>query len=125
MQANSTAEMALASVKDSSEAQQRNLIGTLEHKLTAIERQLNDLSSRLICVYELVSSKVIIKEFYTTAEVARLLNRRPYTVREWCRHGRVHAVKTHAGRGEDEEWRINHEELMRIQNEGLLPLCKY
>lgn len=89
-----------------------------------LEDRLQDLARQLGRVYELVAAKVVVKELYTTAEVAHLLNRRPYTVREWCRHGRIHAVKTHAGRGEEEEWRIGHEELTRIQNEGLLPLPK-
>jgi hypothetical protein len=47
------------------------------------------------------------KEFYTTVEVASLLGRRPFTVREWCRNGRVHAEKTHSGRGAEAEWRIS------------------
>lgn len=65
-----------------------------------------------------------VKECYTTAEAARLLGKRPYTVREWCRLKRVRAEKTWAGRGQDDEWRISHEELLRIQNEGLLSLEK-
>jgi hypothetical protein len=70
------------------------------------------------------AAQPIAKEFYSTQEVAKLLGKRPYTVREWCRLGRVHAEKTHAGRGLDEEWRVSHVELTRIQNEGLLPVAK-
>ncbi|MBX9583978.1 MAG: helix-turn-helix domain-containing protein [Gemmataceae bacterium] len=61
------------------------------------------------------------KEFYTTAEAAAILGRRPFTVREWCRHGRVNAVKADCGRGATEEWRISRAELDRIRNDGLLP----
>jgi len=100
-------------------------VPALVSKLAHIEGQLAVLSQQLCRVYELVAAKVVVKEFYSTTEAAQMLNRRPYTVREWCRHGRVNAVKTHAGRGEDEEWRISHEELTRIQNQGLLPLSKY
>ena len=60
------------------------------------------------------------KQYYTTAEVARLLGKKPYTVREWCRLERVHVQKIESGRGVDNEWRISYEELVRIQNEGLL-----
>jgi hypothetical protein len=62
------------------------------------------------------------KEFFTTGEVAKLLGKRPFTVREWCRLGRVHAEKTHAGRGAEPEWRISQLEIKRIQEEGLLPI---
>ncbi|QEG01546.1 Helix-turn-helix domain protein [Stieleria maiorica] len=62
------------------------------------------------------------KEYYSTAEVAQILNRAEFTVREWCRHGRVWAEKRGTGRGLSKEWMISREELERIENEGLLPI---
>jgi excisionase family DNA binding protein len=63
-----------------------------------------------------------VKDWYTTDEVAELLGKAKFTVREWCRHGRVHARKQGTGRGRHQAWVIAHEELLRIQREGLLPL---
>jgi hypothetical protein len=65
------------------------------------------------------------KAWYSTAEAARALGRCPFTVREWCRMRRVHAEKRRCGRGRSQEWMIAHDELVRIQNEGLLPLLEY
>jgi hypothetical protein len=62
-----------------------------------------------------------IKDFYTTEEVAALLGKAEFTVREWCRGGRIHAGKRACGRGRSKEWMISHAELLRYQNEGLLP----
>ena len=62
------------------------------------------------------------QEYYSTAEVARILGKAEFTVREWCRLGRIWAEKRQCGRGNSKEWSISHEELTRIQNEGLLPL---
>lgn len=62
-----------------------------------------------------------IKEWYSTDEVAALVGKAPFTVREWCRLGRVRAEKRDCGRGNSREWMIGHEELQRIQNQGLLP----
>jgi hypothetical protein len=62
-----------------------------------------------------------VKEWYTTEEVALIVNKAPFTVREWCRHGRVHAAKRDCGRGRAKEWIISHEELSRLQTNGLLP----
>ena len=64
----------------------------------------------------------VAKECYTTAEVAKRLGRAEFTVREWCRLGRVWASKRECGRGTSKEWMISHDELTRIQNEGLLPI---
>jgi hypothetical protein len=62
-----------------------------------------------------------VKDFYTTAEIAEMLSRAEWTVREWCRLGRVNADKRPCGRGRSQEWIISHAELERIRNEGLLP----
>jgi hypothetical protein len=62
-----------------------------------------------------------VKDFYTTAEVAQMLHRAEWTVREWCRLGRVNGKKRACGRGASQEWIVSHEELQRIRNNGLLP----
>lgn len=65
------------------------------------------------------------REYYTTAEAAELLDRAEFTVREWCRNGRIVAIKTHGGRGNATEWRISHDEIESYRNEGLLPVSNY
>jgi hypothetical protein len=65
------------------------------------------------------------KEWYSTAEAARVLGKAEFTVREWCRNGRVHADKRKCGRGKSQEWIISRAELERVKNEGLLPVPKH
>jgi len=50
------------------------------------------------------------------------LGKAEFTVREWCRQGRVEAGKRPCGRGRSREWTVSHKELTRLRNEGLLPL---
>lgn len=71
--------------------------------------------TRIESLLEHLLEQRIAKEWYSTAEVAKTLNRAEYTVREWCREGRVSARKTQNGRG----WLIGHEELERLRNHGL------
>jgi hypothetical protein len=66
-----------------------------------------------------------VQDWYDTKTAAQILGKSAYSVREWCRLGRVHAEKRSCGRGTSKEWMISHEELMRIRAEGLLPLAKY
>jgi hypothetical protein len=61
-----------------------------------------------------------VKDWYTTDEVAKILGKAEYTVREWCRHGRVRAEKRNSGRGAFPAWVISHQELLRYRREGLL-----
>lgn len=86
----------------------------LIHRLERIEAILR----------ELVGQRMI-KEWYTTEEVAEILQKAPFTVREWCRQRRVKAAKRDCGRGNTREWVISHDELSRIRNEGLLPVDEY
>lgn len=85
-----------------------------EQVLERLER-IETLLDRLV-------SERKIKEWYSVAEVAQILGKAEFTVREWCRLGRVWASKRQCGRGNAKEWIISHEELTRIQNEGLLPI---
>ena len=78
---------------------------------------------RLIRIEEMLHSLVqqrTVKKFYSTAEVAEILGKAEFTIREHCRNSRIAARKA-SGRGEFGEWRISHEELTRLRNEGLLP----
>ncbi len=65
-----------------------------------------------------------IRDWYTTDEVAQILGKAEFTVREWCRQGRIHAEKKGSGRGKYQSWVVAHAELLRIQRAGLLPLVK-
>src|SRR5438105_14904784 len=80
-------------------------------------RRLDRLSETLESLVE----QRTVKHWYTTAEVARLLGKPEFTVREWCRLGRVEADKRPCGRGRSRDWIVSHDELTRIRNEGLLP----
>lgn len=73
-------------------------------------------------VRELLLRHKQIKEFYGTADAALYLEKAEFTVREWCRLGRINAQKRHSGRGRSTEWVISHAELLRIEKDGLLPL---
>jgi hypothetical protein len=62
-----------------------------------------------------------VQDWYDTKTAGDILGRSAYSVREWCRLGRVRAEKRSCGRGTSKEWMISHEELMRIKAQGLLP----
>jgi hypothetical protein len=86
--------------------------------------ELNDLTARLNRIeqaLDLLVQQRAIKEWYSTAEVAKILGKAEFTVREWCRLGRVRAEKKKCGRGVASEWIVSHTELTRVRNEGLLP----
>jgi Helix-turn-helix domain len=83
---------------------------TIDERLDRIEALLKSLAER-----------ERVKDFYTTDEIARLVGKREFTVREWARLGRIHAQKRRSGRGAFASWAISHQELLRYQREGLLP----
>jgi hypothetical protein len=84
---------------------------TLEERLEKIELLLLSLIER-----------ERIREFYSVEEFGRIVGRASFTVREWARHGRIHATKKESGRGAHAAWALSHTELLRFQKEGLLPL---
>jgi hypothetical protein len=85
-----------------------------------LEAVLDRLGRIEACLANLLEQRVA-KEFYSTAEVAAIVGRAEYSVREWCRQGRVAAQKNANGRG----WLISNDELIRIRNLGPDPIAKY
>jgi Helix-turn-helix domain len=83
-----------------------------------LEERLDDMNAKL----DLLVQQRTVKDWYTTAEFSKVVGRAEFTVREWCRNGRIHATKRACGRGPTQEWIIAHEELVRYQNHGLLPV---
>jgi hypothetical protein len=70
----------------------------------------------------LLAQKQTVKDWYATDEIARIVGKAEFTVREWCRMGRMHAEKRMSGRGAFPAWVVSHQEVLRYQREGLLPL---
>lgn len=84
------------------------------------DQQLHERLDRIEDLLRRLTQERVTQKFYSTADAAKLLGKADFTVREWCRQGRVHAEKRSCGRGNTQEWMISHEELLRIQAEGLL-----
>jgi hypothetical protein len=83
----------------------------------SVEERLERIESLLAALVE----REQVREWYTTGQAAQLLGKAEYTVREWCRTGRVNAAKKSSGRGAHASWTVSREELLRLQREGLLP----
>lgn len=85
------------------------------------ELQLAERLNRIEEALRLLLQQRVEQPYYSTADVAKVLGKAEFTVREWCRLGRIQAEKRPCGRGNSKEWMISHDELQRIQAEGLLP----
>ncbi|MGO8746707.1 MAG: helix-turn-helix domain-containing protein [Thermoguttaceae bacterium] len=86
------------------------LMQTLDGRLQRLEQSVANMA-------EMLQSRKPEKEWYTTAEVAELLGKKDYTIREkWCHRGRIKAEKDPAtGR-----WRIPGDEVQRLLKGGPL-----
>jgi hypothetical protein len=84
----------------------------------SLEERLEKIESMLV----LLVQRQTVKEWYSTDEFAQLVGKAEFTVREWCRLGRVKAEKRQTGRGPHAAWTICHEEYLRYQRDGLLAL---
>ena len=84
--------------------------------LSSIEKQLADILLRL----NQLEGKSAEKQWWSPEELAVSLHRKPFTVREWCRLGRIRAEKDKYSR----LWRVSDKESQRlIAGGGLQPNC--
>jgi hypothetical protein len=95
-----------------------------ESEVPEVVARLDRLDRKVEQLLDLLVKQRTVKEYYTTAEVAELTGRAEFTVREYCRLGRIQGQKRACGRGKHSAWIVAHAELIRFQNEGLLPLKK-
>ena len=86
------------------------------HRVDGVLEQLERIEHLL----QSLMDQRTVKDFYTTEEAAQILNRAEFTVREWCRNGRIRAEKRLSRRGKYLSWVISRGELLRYQREGLL-----
>jgi hypothetical protein len=96
----------------------RGLVAGLRNSAGTSSEQIAEMHALLV-------EQRSIKEWYSTSEVAEIVGKAEFTVREWCRHGRIRGEKRACGRGSSGEWVVSHEELTRYRNEGLRPLGKH
>ena len=83
---------------------------TIDERLERIEAILSTLVERQTVRY-----------WYSTEQFAQLAGKSEFTIREYCRLGRLKAEKRRSGRGAHPAWVISHAEWQRFQREGLLP----
>lgn len=102
------------SVADTHRKLTDDLVGCIEQVVGRLER----IESALVAL----TQQRPAKDWYGTQELAEILGKAEFTVREWCRLGRVRAQKRACGRGRTREWMVSHAELVRLQGEGLLPV---
>ena len=84
--------------------------------------EIGAILERLDRIEKLLVEQKTVKDWYTTEEFAERVGKAEFTVREWCRLGRIRAEKSKSGRGAHSAWVISQSEIKRIQREGLLPL---
>jgi hypothetical protein len=89
-----------------------------------VESEIIERLHRIESVLEQLAKREKAKEFYSTDEVAAILQKSRFTIREWCRLGRINATKRLSGRGLSRDWTISRVELLRLDREGLLPRGK-
>ncbi len=100
---------------------QRDSISSVLRTLLSIEERMSRFEKLVTELHQLAKETTPTKAWYTVKEVSDILGKAEFTVREWCRLGRVNASKRDCGRGNSQEWIVSLDELKRVQNEGLLP----
>ena len=84
----------------------------------SVDERLENIEAMLIMLVD----RQQVKEYYLVEEFAEQVGRECYTVREWCRLGRIRAEKKQSGRGKYPLWVIPHAEVLRYEKSGLLPI---
>lgn len=83
--------------------------------------QIANIESKIDDMRALIKDQRTIKDWYSVNEVAAIVKRAAWTVREWCRDGRIDARKRETGRGDTLDWEIPRTGLEHYREHGLRP----
>lgn len=81
---------------------------------------MDDLDSRTTKQGDYLMSSME-KEHFTVKEAAAELGKTAYTVREWCRFGRIKAEVLQGPVKRDDKFLIHRDEISRYRRDGLRP----
>ena len=84
----------------------------------SVEERLEKIEAMLVTLVE----RQQVREWYTTHEFARATGKAEFTIREYCRLGRLKAEKRQSGRGAHPQWVLSHATLEHYRRNGLLPI---
>jgi hypothetical protein len=96
-----------------------SLLNRLETALAGVTSEVKELRAESRAK---PSQAATARVQYSVEEVAEMLGKSAYTVREWARHGQINAKKRAERRGSSATWGVLAEEIERIKNDGLLPM---
>jgi hypothetical protein len=88
----------------------------------SLEQSISEKLDNILGLLTILHNERQVRDHYTVMQFAQRVERDPFTVREWCRHGRIRAAKKGSGRGRYQAWVISHAELLRFEQEGLFPI---
>ena len=85
---------------------------------------LFDLRNEIQKLTQMITTNHVLsqKEYYSIKEFAKIIERSEFTVREYCRKGRINAEKCDSGRGSNQNWKISSQELNYFKSHGLRPM---
>jgi hypothetical protein len=86
--------------------------------MNEIEERLEKIEAMLVVLVQ----RQQVREWYTTQEFGQSVGKAEFTIREYCRLGRLRAEKRQSGRGAYPQWVISHAELERYRRNGLLTI---
>lgn len=93
----------------------------LQERLTSLEDALTAIEQNASVADQTNTQPPMPREYFSVPEFASQVDRTIYTVREWCRLGRILAEKCESGRGDAKIWKIPTDELQRYRDHGLQP----
>jgi len=89
----------------------------LVHMINSLTQAVKNLEEKVADMHGLMSEQRIEKEWYSTDELAKAMDRSPYTIRErWCNEKRIECEKD----PDSGKWRIPGEEFRRLVKGGAI-----